>query len=169
MVGFGIAAGESSNAMKNIADGLLAGTAQISKGNAAKRERNDQFTLTAFGEVLADQRAQEKFARDQTLAGIRASGSGAVYGTLKHPITQMYQTAATLFNDGAGDYLTYNDALNASRIQVEQDYGVDLGSAGGGGGGGGGVGLPVVTTQAEYDALPVGTQFTQNGETRSKT
>jgi hypothetical protein len=61
--------------MKNIADGLLAGTAQISKGNAAKRDRNDQFTLTAFGEVLADQRAQEKFGRDQTLAEIRAGGA----------------------------------------------------------------------------------------------
>jgi hypothetical protein len=164
MVGFGIASGESSSAMKNIADGLLAGTAQISKGNADKKGRADKFTLTAFGEVLADQRAQEKFARDRTLAEIRASGSGEGYGSLKHPITQMYQTAATLWNDGGGDYLTYGDALDAARTQVGVDYGLNMGE-----GSSARAEMPVVTTQAEYDALPVGTQFTQNGETRRKT
>jgi hypothetical protein len=111
MVGFGIAAGESSNAMKNIADGLLAGTAQISKGNAAKRDRNDQFTLTAFGEVLADQRAQEKFARDQTLAGIRAGGSGNGYRDARNPADfsqDVYKTAFASFNDS---YVKPTDAL----------------------------------------------------------
>jgi hypothetical protein len=137
MVGFGIAAGESSNAMKNIADGLLAGTAQISKGNAAKRDRNDQFTLTAFGEVLADQRAQEKFDRDVTLAGIRSSGSGSIYGDRKDPLTAMYQLAQTMYADGSGDYLTLPAAIDAARIQIEQDYGITLPRGGDTGGGGG--------------------------------
>jgi hypothetical protein len=48
MVGFGIASGESSSAMKNIADGLLSGTAQITKGNAAKKKRNDDVTISAL-------------------------------------------------------------------------------------------------------------------------
>jgi hypothetical protein len=77
MIGFGIASGDSPDAMKNIADGLLAGTAQITKGKADKKARDDKFTLTAFGEVLADERAREKFARDQVLAGIRASGESS--------------------------------------------------------------------------------------------
>jgi hypothetical protein len=76
MVGFGIAAGESSDAMKNIADGLLAGTAQITKGKADKRARNDSLTTLAFGEVLADERAREKFGRDLQLAGVRAGEGG---------------------------------------------------------------------------------------------
>ena len=76
MVGFGIAAGESSDAMKNIADGLLAGTAQITKGKADKRARNDSLTTLAFGEVLADERAREKFGQDLQLAGVRAGEGG---------------------------------------------------------------------------------------------
>jgi hypothetical protein len=135
MVGFGIAAGESSNAMKNIADGLLAGTAQISKGNAAKRDRNDQFTLTAFGEVLADQRAQEKFDRDVTLAGIRSSGSGSIYGDRKDPLTAVYQLAQTMF--AAGEYDTLADAIAAAKIQVYGDYGITEPPGGGSGSGGG--------------------------------
>ena len=163
MVGFGIAAGESSSAMKNIADGLLAGTAQISKGNAARSERNDRFTLTAFGEVLADQRAQEKFDRDVTLAGIRASGSGSIYGDRKDPLTAMYQLAQTMYAEGS--FTTLAAAIDAARIQVEQDYGITLPRGGGSGGGGG---LPVVTTSEEFAALPVGTQFTHLGQTRVK-
>ena len=77
MVGFGIASGDSPDAMKNIADGLLAGTAQISKGTSDKKARDDKFTLTAYGEVLADERAREKFGRDQVLAGIRANGESS--------------------------------------------------------------------------------------------
>ena len=76
MVGFGIAAGESSDAMKNIADGLLAGTAQITKGKADKRARNDSLTTLAFGEVLADERAREKFGQDLQLAGVRPGEGG---------------------------------------------------------------------------------------------
>jgi hypothetical protein len=133
MVGFGIAAGESSSAMKNIADGLLAGTAQISKGNAAKSERNDRFTLTAFGEVLADQRAQEKFDRDVALAGIRSSGSGSDYGARKDPLTAMYQLAQTMLD--AAEFDTLSEAIDAARIQVEQDYGITLPRGSGSGGG----------------------------------
>jgi len=84
MVGFGIAAGESSDAMKNIADGLLAGTAQITKGKADKRARNDSLTTLAFGEVLADERAREKFGQDLQLAGVRA-GEGGGFREARNP------------------------------------------------------------------------------------
>jgi hypothetical protein len=154
MVGFGIAAGESSSAMKNIADGLLAGTAQISKGNAAKSERNDRFTLTAFGEVLADQRAQEKFARDQTLAEIRAGGSGSIYGTRKDPLSQMYQLADTLWAGGAGNYDTYLEAKGAARIQIEQDYGITLPRGAGGGGSGGGEDMVTIEQGGQRIQIP---------------
>ena len=99
MVGFGIASGESSDAMKNIADGLLAGTAQISKNTADKKARDDKFTLTAFGEVLADERAREKFGRDKVLAGIRASGSDANSFVVSAPDRLYNSTYASAFSN----------------------------------------------------------------------
>jgi hypothetical protein len=99
MVGFGIASGDSPDAMKNIADGLLAGTAQISKGTSDKKARDDKFTLTAYGEVLADERAREKFARDQVLAGIRVSGSDANSFVVSAPDRLYNSTYASAFSN----------------------------------------------------------------------
>jgi hypothetical protein len=75
MIGFGIASGESESALKNIADGLLAGSSQMLKSRAKRKERDDKFTMAALDNVLAEQRAETKFGRDVKLAGIRASGS----------------------------------------------------------------------------------------------
>jgi hypothetical protein len=125
MVGFGIASGESSDAMKNIADGLLAGTAQISKNTADKKARDDKFTLTAFGEVLADERAREKFGRDLELAGVRATKDR--YGARRDPLTQMYMLAKEMYSGGDADYDTYQEALAAARAQVAADYKIDMG------------------------------------------
>tara|TARA_R110002012_G_scaffold9557_5_gene43846 strand:- start:27 stop:2471 length:2445 start_codon:yes stop_codon:yes gene_type:complete len=75
MIGFGVAAGESESALKNIADGLLAGSSQMLKSRAKRKAREDKFTMAALDNVLAEQRAETKFGRDVKLAGIRASGS----------------------------------------------------------------------------------------------
>ena len=99
MIGFGVASGDSQDAMKNIADGLLAGTAQISKGKSDKKARDDKFTLTAYGEVLADERAREKFARDQVLAGIRVSGSDANSFVVSAPDRLYNSTYASAFSN----------------------------------------------------------------------
>lgn len=74
MIGFGVAAGESESALKNIADGLLAGSSQMLKSRAKRKDRDDKFTMAALDNVLAEQRAETKFGRDVKLAGIRASG-----------------------------------------------------------------------------------------------
>ena len=142
MIGFGIAAGDSSSALKNVADGLLAGTAQIQQGKAAKKERSDKLTLTALGEVLADQRADEKFARDLAIANVRSDKS--LYGSRKDPLTQMYMLAKEMYAGGAGDYDSYQDALSAARSQVASDYGIDMGADGGG---------DELTTQASHKQL----------------
>ena len=160
MLGFGIAAGESPDAMKNIADGLLASTAQISKNTTDKKARDDKFTLTAFGEVLADKRAREKFGRDLAVAKVK--GTDSIYGKRTEPLTQMYRLAETLYAGGSGDYETYDDALNAARTRVSEDYKMDLSGEPIRGK------KPVVTTQAEYDALPSGTEFIQNDKPRKK-
>jgi hypothetical protein len=63
-IGFAIAAGESPNAMQNIANGLLAGSDMMLKDKAAKDEFNRQIQLAAmqygFGEVSKDRQLERQ-------------------------------------------------------------------------------------------------------------
>ena len=76
-IGFGIAAGQDSNALTNIAQGLAEGSSKFIENKATRQAREDKLTLTALGEVLADERATTKFGRDLQIAKIRASASGS--------------------------------------------------------------------------------------------
>jgi hypothetical protein len=71
-IGFAIAAGESPNAMQNIANGLLAGSDMMLKDKAAKSEFDRQVQLSAmqygFGEA-ASQRALERQFTDYVAGG----------------------------------------------------------------------------------------------------
>jgi hypothetical protein len=71
-IGFAIAAGESPNAMQNIANGLLAGSDMMLKDKAAKDEFNRQVQLSAmqygFGEI-ASQRALDRQFTDYVASG----------------------------------------------------------------------------------------------------
>ena len=117
MVGFGIAAGDSPNALKNIADGLLAGTSQMSKNKATRKARDDKFTLTALGEVLTDERADKKFSRDVQLAQIRASKTGT-----REPFIDAVRVLA---QEGikSQQYTTIEEALTASSKALAPYYG----------------------------------------------
>jgi hypothetical protein len=118
MMGFAVAAGESPDALKNIADGMLASTAQIQQGKAAKKERQDKMTLTAFGEVLADQRATDKFGRDTILASIRAAGGT---GT-QEPYVDAVRVLAQKGLD-SNLYTTMEEALSAAADALAPYYG----------------------------------------------
>jgi hypothetical protein len=117
MVGFGIAAGDSPNALKNIADGLLAGTSQMSKNKATRKARDDKFTLTALGEVLTDERADKKFSRDVQLAQIRASKTGT-----REPFIDAVRVLA---QEGikSQQYRTIEEALSAASKALAPYYG----------------------------------------------
>jgi hypothetical protein len=72
MIGFGIAAGESPSALKNISGGLLAGASEMQKQRATAREREDKLTMlgveTALAEEAEDRRTAavlDKEARDE--------------------------------------------------------------------------------------------------------
>jgi hypothetical protein len=71
-IGFAIAAGESPNAMQNIANGLLAGSDAMLKDKAAKDEFDRQIQLASmqygFGE-MASQRALERQFTDYVASG----------------------------------------------------------------------------------------------------
>jgi hypothetical protein len=81
-IGFAIAAGESPNAMQNIANGLLAGSDAMLKDKAAKDEFDRQIQLAAmqygFGEA-ASQRALERQFTDY-VASREVTYRGKKYG-----------------------------------------------------------------------------------------
>lgn len=68
MIGFAIAAGEDPNALKNIADGLLQGSAQMREDAATRRQREDRIQELAVAAGLEDERLARRIA---------AQGSGS--------------------------------------------------------------------------------------------
>tara|TARA_R110001606_G_scaffold81946_2_gene188370 strand:- start:2361 stop:3068 length:708 start_codon:yes stop_codon:yes gene_type:complete len=79
MMGFAVASGESSSALKNIGDGLLAGTAQIQKGKTASRDRDDKITLLAFESAIADKRAADALSISRDTEKRKAAASLKAY------------------------------------------------------------------------------------------
>jgi hypothetical protein len=69
MIGFGIAAGESPSALKNISGGLLAGASEMQKQRATAREREDKLTMlgveTALSEEAEDRRTAAVLAKEE--------------------------------------------------------------------------------------------------------
>jgi hypothetical protein len=72
-IGFAIAAGESPNAMKNIADGLLIGSDTMIKNKAAKDEFNRQVQLSAMQYGL-EGKAQDRALERELASEDRALG-----------------------------------------------------------------------------------------------
>lgn len=100
MIGFSIAAGESPNALKNIASGLLEGTKMMREDRATRQAREDKIGMLALEAGMADKRAEEKYARDLALVGARAS-SKPTKGYLDTQSGQLIEKIYTdVMNDG---------------------------------------------------------------------
>ena len=76
MIGFAIAAGESPNALQNIANGMLAGTKMMKDDKAAAQARADKFELFNLGEANEDRRLEARLRNAERIAGIRSNGGG---------------------------------------------------------------------------------------------
>jgi hypothetical protein len=72
MIGLAIAAGQSPNALTNIAQGTLAGTQAMQRAQSADREREDALRTTALESVLGEEASEQKFQRDMRLVMARA-------------------------------------------------------------------------------------------------
>jgi len=70
-IGFGVAAGEDPNALKNIADGVLDGVNEIAKDRKADKKRDDDLTLAAFDMVRQDERDALNYQRQIGLIDVR--------------------------------------------------------------------------------------------------
>ena len=121
MVGFQIASGESPDALTNISKGLLSFAMQTKEDDKTRRSRQDKFGLLALQDEIARENDTMKFDRDVKLANIKASNKSR-YGLRKDPTTQLFATAKELFQDGLGEYDTYEAAIEGARKIIETEY-----------------------------------------------
>ena len=121
MVGFQIASGESPDALTNISKGLLSFAMQTKEDDKTRRSRQDKFGLLALQDEIARENDTMKFDRDVKLANIKASNK-SLYGLRKDPTTQLFATAKELFQDGLGEYDTYEAAIEGARKIIEKEY-----------------------------------------------
>ena len=76
MMGFAVAAGDSPDALKNITDGMLAGSAQVQKGKASDKKLDTDITLAAINQVFSEDAAAASQASAEKIAGMRLQADG---------------------------------------------------------------------------------------------
>jgi hypothetical protein len=90
MIGLAIAAGQSPNAITNIAQGALAGTQAMQRAQASAAKREDALRMQAFETVLAeDQRAQtlaDKIGLERLKASLKGSESEIKLSPVSPPL-----------------------------------------------------------------------------------
>jgi len=79
MIGFAIAAGEDSNALTNIANGLLEGTKMARAARATRQARKDKINMLALEQFFADERLRQELTGRENVANIQASARGKDY------------------------------------------------------------------------------------------
>jgi hypothetical protein len=72
MIGFAIAAGEDSNALTNIANGLLEGTKMAREDRATRQARKDKINMLALEQFFADKRLAAELEGAEKRAQIAA-------------------------------------------------------------------------------------------------
>lgn len=198
MIGLAIAAGQSPNALTNIAQGTMVGLQAMGDRREAGRERErgmktlalqtaiDQMSAATEADADAARMEQEQANRLELEAfkaqlGAAYGGAAGSPGGSKDPrsiidFTQnTYATALEGANTGeAPDFdpeieTPHDYAMRAAKRAAE-----DIGGMFPGYGGAGGSTtptapeVPTISTREEYDALPSGAKFMQNGQERIK-
>ena len=100
MMSFAVAAGESPDALKNLTNGMLAGTATIQQGKASDKKLDTDITLAAINQVFSEDAAAASQASAEKIAGMRTDGSG--FRNLRNPEEfrqNQFALAYKAFND----------------------------------------------------------------------
>lgn len=198
-IGLAIAAGQSPNALTNIAQGALAGLQGMGAQREADRERERGIRTLALETAIGQQEAETEAAAEAAQADIEQANKLELE-EFKAQLEKVYGGAG-----GSRDARniidftqnSYNEAFKAASAQTAPDFDPEtetphqyalrqaraaaqgMGRMFPGYGGGGAPAAPTqatqeapetptVTSQAEYDALPSGAQFMQNGQLRRK-
>jgi hypothetical protein len=100
MIGLAIAAGQSPNALTNIAQGALAGTQAMQRAQSADREREDALRTTALESVLGEEASEQKFQRDMQLVMARARAEFRAGRPLSDFAQNIYEETLKLAQQG---------------------------------------------------------------------
>ena len=126
MIGFAIAAGEDSNALTNIANGLLEGTKMAREDRATRQARKDKINMLALEQFFADERLRKELEGRETVAGIQAAARVPAEFEAKPTLEEAIDDAARAEMDAAkaiGQFLTYADAVKRVTPIVIELYG----------------------------------------------
>lgn len=126
MIGFAIAAGEDSNALTNIANGLLEGTKMAREDRATRQARKDKINMLALEQFFADERLRKEIEGRETVAGIQAAARVPAEFEAKPTLEEAIDDAAREEMKAAatvGKYLTYSDAVKLVTPTVTELYG----------------------------------------------
>jgi hypothetical protein len=131
MVGFAVAAGDDPSAVKNIADGLLAGSKMMKQDKASNQAREDKINMMALEESNKDKRLAARLRSAETLAGIKAAGETGMRN-YKSPIDAIQfkeNELATAIDNGTlvlKEGETIQSLALASVIPLYEAMGVDM-------------------------------------------
>ncbi len=131
MVGFAVAAGDDPSAVKNIADGLLAGSKMMKQDKASNQARQDKINMMSLEESNKDKRLAARLRSAENLAGIRAAGETGMRN-YKSPIDAIQfkeNELATAIDNGTlvlKEGETIQSLALASVIPLYEAMGVDM-------------------------------------------
>lgn len=193
MMGLAIAAGQSPDALTNIARGAAVGLQGMSEQEQARRERERGLQTLALQTAISEEEAlrdadirasqsELEFQRDMSMEEYKAR-LNAMYGAGSRDARNIidftqnaYDSAYTAASEQtAPDYNSEVETPHQYAMRQAQQAAASMQKMFPGYGGqtvgtpaSEGATVPTVTTQEEYDALPSGAQFMQNGQMRRK-
>jgi hypothetical protein len=131
MIGFAIAAGESPNALQNIANGMLAGTKMMKDDKAAAQARADKFELFNLGEANEDRRLEARLRNAERIAGIRSNGGGVNDDIVKNFRLQLNSNMKSLVDNQpkyGGNGLSADQIKGQATLSAFQDLATQYGA-----------------------------------------
>jgi len=160
MIGLAIAAGQSPDALTNIAQGALTGMQGIQKAEAAEEAQERELRLAAM-EMAADETdLAKRLASAERIAQIRNAG-GATFSPQDRLYNATYTATYNQILEETGDVTqaakaakTAAKAAAPGSSQISMDAVTST--------------IPTISTQEEYDSLAPGATFIQNGQQRRK-
>lgn len=161
MIGLAIASGQSPNALQNIASGALAGMQAMSQQERERRNQQRELRSLAVESAMQDIREERNLTtREERAAAQRDAAIREAYDEAYREGLERYDTAGDVREGMSMEEY----AEQYAQASIERRFGTTPGT----GAATTDADLPVVTTQEEYDALPPGAFFIQDGQRRRK-
>ena len=164
MVGFAVAAGDDPSAIKNIADGLLAGSKMMKQDKASNQARQDKINMMALEESNKDKRLAARLRSAKTLAEIRATGTSS-FATVDRLFKSVLDETLAGYKQQVEDgTISAEDAASQAIKIASESFPNSQFAIGNSGSESSEDNIPVVSTQADYDALETDTVFLQKNK-----